>query len=90
MSGAKKGIVTKTSRALIQDEFTALPVSRQRKWQLRKHLEGRCVVCAAVASGKLCDTHAVKMALMQLKQRGATATQRRGKWLVMAGERGAR
>ena len=90
MSGAKKGIVTKTSRALIQDEFTALSVSRQRKWQLRRGVEGRCGVCGVTASGKLCDTHAVKMALRQLKQRGPTTVQRRGKWLVMAGERGAR
>ena len=78
------------SRKLIQDEFTALPVSRQRKWQLRRGAEGRCGVCGVTAAGKLCDTHAVKMALMQLKQRGPTTTPRRGKWLVMAGERGAR
>ena len=78
----------KSSRKLIQDEFTALQVSRQRKWQLRKRVEGRCAVCGVTAAGKLCDTHAVKMALRQLKQRGPAATQRRGKWLVMAGERG--
>ena len=74
--------------ALIQDEFTPLKVSRQRKWQLRKRAEGRCGVCGLVASGKLCDAHAVRMALRQLAQRGPTAARRRGKWLVMAGERG--
>lgn len=82
--------MVKSGRKLIQDEFTALPVSRQCKWQLRRGAEGRCAVCGVTAEGKLCVTHAVKMALRQLKQRGATTTKRRGKWLVMAGERGAR
>ena len=78
----------KSGRKLIQDEFTALPVSRQRKWQLRKRAEGQCEVCGVPAEGKLCDTHAVKRALRQFKYRVATTmTQRRGKWLVMAGER---
>ena len=80
--------MVKSGRKLIQDEFTQLKVSRQRKWQLRKRLEGRCAVCAAPASGKLCDMHAVKVALRQLERRGPAAIQRRGKWLVMAGERG--
>ena len=81
-------MTTRIGRPPIQDEFTALPVSRQRKWQLRKRVEGRCGVCAAPASGKLCDMHAVKVAMRQLERRGATAITRRGKWLVMAGERG--
>lgn len=29
----------------IQDEFTALPISRQRKWQLRQIKRGRCQRC---------------------------------------------
>ena len=80
-------MTTSRGRAPIQDEFTALPVSRQRKWQLRRRAEGRCAVCGVTAEGKLCVTHTVKMALRQLKQRGPTTVQRRGKWLVMAGER---
>ena len=82
-------MLEKRGRTRIQDEFTQLKVSRQRKWQLRKRVEGRCAVCGATAAGKLCDAHAVKMALRQLEQRGPTTIQRRGKWLVMAGERGA-
>jgi 5-deoxy-D-glucuronate isomerase len=81
--------VVKSGRKLIQDEFTQLKVSRQRKWQLRRRAEGRCGVCAAPALGKFCDMHAVKEAIRQLERRGATAITRRGKWLVMAGERGA-
>jgi len=79
--------MVKSSRKLIQDEFTQLKISRQRKWQKRKSAEGRCGVCGVTAEGKLCDTHAVKMALRQLKQRGAPMKTRRGKWLVMAGVR---
>ena len=29
----------------IVDEFTDLPVSRQRKWALRKHKEKKCIIC---------------------------------------------
>lgn len=37
---------TKTySRTRIHDEFTDLPVSRGRKYQLRRHKEGRCIKC---------------------------------------------
>ena len=32
------------SRA-IQDEFTDLPISRQRKWQLRRSKTGKCQQC---------------------------------------------
>jgi hypothetical protein len=30
---------------LIQDRFTSLPVSRQRKYQLRREAAGRCRLC---------------------------------------------
>lgn len=32
-------------RSKIQDEFTNLHVSRQRKWQLRKVRDGLCFYC---------------------------------------------
>lgn len=31
---------------LIIDEFTDLPVSRQRKFQMRRARDGKCIVCA--------------------------------------------
>jgi hypothetical protein len=71
----------------ILDEFTSLPVSRQRKWQKRMGAECRCTECGIPAAGKLCDTHAIKRALSQLKLRGVTSVTRRGKWLVLAGLR---
>jgi hypothetical protein len=35
----------KYSRVRIEDEFTHLPVSRGRKYQLRRHKEGKCIKC---------------------------------------------
>jgi len=37
------------SRLPIQDEFSKLPISRQRKYQLRKQKAGRCVQCGKPA-----------------------------------------
>ena len=46
--------------SIIIDRFTGLRVSRQRKWQLRKVVQGRCVVCGQQAvSGGLCLKHFV-------------------------------
>lgn len=45
----------------IQDEFTDLPVSKQRKWQLRKRRSGQCVVCGKKSVTKThCEVHAQK------------------------------
>ena len=71
----------------ILDEFSALPLSRQRKWQLRRRKQHRCMECGVPATGALCDSHCVKRALSQLKLRGVTSGPRRGRWLVMAGVR---
>ena len=38
-------------RKPIQDEFTHLPVSRQRKYQLRMQRDGRCTECGAPSAG---------------------------------------
>lgn len=37
--------------AEIIDEFTKLNVSRQRKWQLRKRRDRKCVICGEPANG---------------------------------------
>ncbi len=36
-------------RTPIQDEFSHLPVSRQRKWQLRQQARGNCTICGQPA-----------------------------------------
>ncbi len=43
---------------IIIDEFTNLPVSKQRKWALRRAKEGKCIICGIDSSGKLrCEYH---------------------------------
>jgi hypothetical protein len=45
----------------IQDEFTALPLSHQRKYQLRKKRDKRCTICGApAAQGARCVKHLVQ------------------------------
>ncbi len=41
----KPGRTPKRGRRKIQDEFADLPVSRQRKSQLRRHRDGLCIIC---------------------------------------------
>jgi len=51
----------KIGRPEIVDEFTNLPVSRQRKWQLRKMAAGGCRICGQAAiSGGYCLKHLVQ------------------------------
>jgi hypothetical protein len=58
-------------RRPIQDEFTGLPISRQRKYQLRKQREGRCTECGEPpAQGSRCLKHLVKARERQRKKRG--------------------
>ena len=58
-------------RRLIEDEFTHLPVSRQRKYQLRMQREHRCSECGEpAAQGTRCLKHLVKARERQRKQRG--------------------
>ena len=45
----------------IKDEFTALPISRQRKYQLRMKREKHCHICGEPALGKWrCLKHLVE------------------------------
>jgi hypothetical protein len=47
---------------LVRDEFTDLPISRQRKYQLRMQRDKRCHICGEplVGSGFLCLKHLVE------------------------------
>ena len=64
---------TKQSASRVVDEFSALPVSRQRKWQLRKLRAGKCVRCGApLATSKFCLRHAVKSREKARKKLGFT------------------
>ena len=50
-------------RKRIQDEFTELPISRQRKYQLRMQRDKRCTECGQPAiQGSRCLKHWSKRA----------------------------
>jgi hypothetical protein len=58
-------------RKRIQDEFTDLPISRQRKYQLRMQRDRRCTECGQQAiQGSRCLKHLVKARERQRKKRG--------------------
>lgn len=58
-------------RRPIKDEFTDLPVSRQRKYQLRMQRDKRCTECGKPAvQGSRCVEHLVKARERQRIKRG--------------------
>ncbi len=58
-------------RKRIEDEFTNLPVSRQRKYQLRMKRDHCCTECGEPAvQGSRCLKHLVKARERQRKKRG--------------------
>jgi len=58
-------------RKPIQDEFTHLPISRQRKYQLRMQRDGRCSECGQPAvRGSRCLKHLEQVRERQRKQKG--------------------
>ncbi|SPE58955.1 hypothetical protein SBV1_2940004 [Verrucomicrobia bacterium] len=58
-------------RASIQDEFTRLKVSRQRKYQLRMQRDKRCTECGRpAAEGSRCLEHLILARERQRKKRG--------------------
>ena len=61
----------KQMRKKIQDEFTKMPISRQRKYQLRMKRDGRCTECGApTVKGSRCLEHLVKARERQRKKHG--------------------
>ncbi len=62
---------TEEMRKRIEDEFTDLPISRQRKYQLRMQRDQRCTECGEpAAQGSRCLRHLVKARERQRKKRG--------------------
>jgi hypothetical protein len=58
-------------RNCIVDEFTHLPISRQRKYQLRRQRDKRCTECGEPAiEGSRCLKHLIKARERQRKKRG--------------------
>ncbi len=55
----------------IQDEFTAMPISRQRKYQLRMQRDLRCTECGQPAiEASRCLKHLVMARELQRLRRG--------------------
>ena len=75
------------SRKRIEDEFTPLKISRERKRQLRLVKAGLCVRCNdPVAPGQeLCVKHRIELAMARRKKRNSPHPSK-GKW-VGAGEK---
>ena len=58
-------------RKRIKDEFTDLPISRQRKYQLRRQRDRRCTECGQPAiKGSRCLDHLIKARERQRRKRG--------------------
>jgi len=58
-------------RKRIEDEFTHLEISRQRKYQLRRQRDSKCTECGEPAvQGSRCLKHLVKARERQRKKRG--------------------
>jgi len=55
----------------IVDEFSKLPISRQRKYQLRRQRDKRCTECGEpAAEGSRCLKHLIKARERQRRKRG--------------------
>jgi len=65
------GSVFTVMKNFIVDEFTHLPISRQRKYQMRRQRDKRCTECGdPAARGSRCLKHLVKARERQRKKRG--------------------
>ena len=53
---------------LILDEFTSSPVSRQRRWQLRKQAQNACRICGLPGRTPYCAKHEVEMHKLSLSR----------------------
>jgi hypothetical protein len=66
------------SSKAIKDEFSDLPVSRQRKYQLRMQQDRRCIICGESAVGSIfCLNHLVAKREVTLRLRVCPSNQRR-------------
>jgi hypothetical protein len=55
----------------IQDEFSSMPISRQRKYQLRRQRDSQCTECGEpTAEGSRCLKHLIKARERQRTKRG--------------------
>ena len=74
----------------IVDEFTNLKISRQRKWQLRRAKEGKCIKCGArvAVNSIFCVSHNVKTAVYNHERKYPGKKPLNSKWLKLASYNG--
>jgi len=73
----KRDHVKTQGRPKIQDEFTDLPVSRQRKSQLRRKRDGLCIICGQPqCSSRFCLKHLLATRERQRKNVGSIKRNR--------------
>jgi hypothetical protein len=59
---------------LILDKFTTMPISRQRRYQMRRQQEGCCKLCAEpVEKGKLLCAHHEQAAAEHMRTKRSPA-----------------
>lgn len=57
---------------LIQDEFTSMRISRQRRYQLRREKAGLCRLCGLpISASGYCAEHLEKQRMLCRKTKGA-------------------
>jgi hypothetical protein len=55
-------------------------MTRQRRWQLKKRAEGKCIVCGVDSNGKiLCRKHAIQVYRSKAKQKRIQRLRAEGK-----------
>ena len=65
---ARKRLILYKEDIMIQDKFSGLNISRQRKYQLRKHRDNKCIVCGKPVNTKYhCRYHAKEVSIMELR-----------------------
>lgn len=72
----------------IQDEFTNLNVSRQRKYQLRCQRDHLCIVCGSptLVTRIECERHSQQRSMQNARSKGSTIRKFNSRW----GKRGER
>lgn len=70
----------------VNDEFTHLNITHQRRWQLRQAKKGRCTLCAekAVVNSDRCLKHNVQLALKNHERKYPNCEATNGRWLKLA------
>jgi len=77
----------KTQTSRIPDEVNPdRSITRQRRWQKRKTLEGKCQTCGEPSQGRLCVKHTLEKRRVQRKRQGYMGPINAPKWAFYKGK----